>query len=182
MDSQCSKPVISDKVNLRCVHLKMARQEGGWWFLSTRGCVIRQSCLVTSYPLCLLHAIILSMILSDPSGLFMGKIFHLRDLHYINITFALLFSTGKMMNILSDFGKDEQVKTVALKTGISGKNSAISSLQIIIFLVPLVILIIINSFFPIFRGKCLIFKQVNFVTPGMIEGANNNPLELRHAQ
>ena len=27
------------------------------------------------------------------------------------------------MNILSDFGKDEQVKKVALKTGISGKNS-----------------------------------------------------------
>ena len=41
------------------------------------------------------------------------------------------------MNILSDFGKDEQVKTVALKTGISGKNSAISSLQIIIFWYPL---------------------------------------------
>ena len=49
-----------------------------------------------------------------------------------------------MMNILSDFGKDEQVKKVALKTGISGKNSTISALQIIIiFLVPLVILIII---------------------------------------
>ena len=58
----------------------------------------------------------------DPSGLFMGKIFHLRDLCYTNITFALFFSTGKMMNILSDFGKDEQVKKVALKTGISGKN------------------------------------------------------------
>ena len=83
--------------------------------------------------------------------------------------FCPFFSTGKMMNILSDFGKDEQVKKVALKTGIGGKNSAISSLQIIIFLVPLVLLIIINSFFPIFRGKCLIFKQVHFVTPGMIE-------------
>ena len=95
MDSQCSKPVISDMVNLRCDHLKMARQEGGWWFLRTRGCVSRQSCLVTPYPLCLLHAIILSMTLSDPSGLFMGKIFHLRDLHYINITFAPFFQQEK---------------------------------------------------------------------------------------
>ena len=56
------------------------------------------------------------------------------------------------MNILSDFGKDKQVKKVALKTGISGKNSAISSPQIIIFLVPLVLLIIINSFFSHFEG------------------------------
>ena len=37
------------------------------------------------------------------------------------------------MNILSDFGKDEQVKKVALKTGISGKRDTISALQIIIF-------------------------------------------------
>ena len=88
------------------------------------------------------------------------------------------------MNILSDFGKDEQVKKVALKTGISGKNSTISALQIIIFLVPLVILIIIiiiiiiiSSFFPFLRKKFLIFKQVHCVTHGMIELANNNPLE-----
>ena len=61
------------------------------------------------------------------------------------------------MNILSDFGKDEQVKKVALKTGISGKNSTISALQIIIFLVSRVILIIIiiSSFFPLLREKCL---------------------------
>ena len=57
------------------------------------------------------------------------------------------------MNILSDFGKDEQVKKVALKTGISGKKGTISALQVI-FLVPFVILIIIiiiiiiSSFFP----------------------------------
>ena len=61
------------------------------------------------------------------------------------------------MNILSDFGKDEQVKKVAQKTGISGKNSA---LQVIIVLVPFVILIIIiiiiiiiSSFFFLFEGE-----------------------------
>ena len=103
----------------------------------------------------------------------MGKIFHFTDLCYINITFAIFFSTGKMMNILSDFGKDEQVKKVALKTGISGKNSTISALQIISFLVSLVILIIIiiiSSFFLPFEGEMLASNPLE--NRGLMQGFN----------
>ena len=81
------------------------------------------------------------MTLCDPYGLFMGKIFHfdrfmLYEHYFCRFFFNYYYSTGKMMNILSDFGKDEQVKKVALKTGISGKRSTISALQIVFFCTP----------------------------------------------